>query len=546
MITIIRNFRIYLALVVLAVALGLVAGAPAKVTPGALLSDPTSQGTLEVLCDIRSTTPTDSVACRVTLDGAVQPQDVWPGNSAAYALDPGPHTLLVELVGDQSTFWGPASQQQTMTISTGQTTRVTLSFAKKGYLHVRLSTAGITGDFYVDGALVARQAAGVDLWVMPRISHKIEVKNITDPASVGAYAWRDAYTYTVLNSGQEKTVILKPRQVYVAGVLSLTCQVHYIQPRDQVTCNVAIDGKDAGTIPSDVKSQYSVTSGQHTVTITLTGKDAGKWEASRSQNAKIRVGKTTDLTITLELLPYEYTVTLSGIDDNTRAIFKKGQKLHNASNVFVRLGDCDSANNFLYWIDSTFYDLGDHNALQEAITFFAGSFYHRGLAAHDGFVAESVLNPLWSDPAVCKPGETPLACEYRTQKPSVALIMLRTYNYGDNWQDKYYQDMKTIIEYSLQQGVIPVFSTLPAIPGYLEMNDRIRQLATQYDVPLWDLFVATQPLTFEGIDANAHLTVPPDGLTSFFMDPHLDYGMPRRNLEGLEVLLRLKREVIKK
>ncbi len=78
------------------------------------------------------------------------------------------------------------------------------------------------------------------------------------------------------------------------------------------------------------------------------------------------------------------------------------------------------------------------------------------------------------------------------------------------------------------------------------MNDRIRQLAVQYDVPLWDLFVTTQKLTFEGIDANAHLTVPPDGITSFFMPPHLDYGMPVRNMEGLEVLLRLKKEVIKK
>lgn len=547
MITIIRNARIYLlASLALVVTLGLVAGAPAQVVPGALLSDPAIQGTLEVRCDVRGATPTDGVACRVSLDGAVQPQDTWPGNSAAYALDPGPHTLLVELVGDQAALWSPASQQQVVTISTGRTSRAAPIFVKMGHLHARLSTSGIVGDFYVGGELVALQAEGIDLWVKPRVSHKVEVKNITDPAAAGAYTWRDAYTYTVLSSGQEKTVILRPRQVYVAGVLNLTCQVLYIQPSDDVTCNVAIDGQPVGTIPAGEQGRYTVLAGQRTVTITLTGEDAGKWEAARSQSVRIRLGRTTDLTVVMELPPYQYTATLSGINDNTRAIFKKGQRLGNKSNVFVKVGDCDSANNFLYLIDSDFYDLGEYAALQEAITFFAGAFNHRGLAARDGFVAASVLNPMWSDPTLCKPGETPLACEYRTQKPSVSLIMLRTYHYGENWQDNYYWDMKTVVEYSLKQGIIPVLSTVPPIAGHVEMNDHIRRLADEYDVPLWDLYATTRQLPFDGLDVNAHLTIPPNGLTTFFMDPHLDYGMPRRNLEALEVLYRIKKEVINK
>jgi hypothetical protein len=57
--------------------------------------------------------------------------------------------------------------------------------------------------------------------------------------------------------------------------------------------------------------------------------------------------------------------------------------------------------------------------------------------------------------------------------------------------------------------------------------------------------VTTEKLPSQGIDVNAHLTLPPTGLTTFFMDEHLNYGMPRRNLEGLEVLLRLKKDVIK-
>jgi hypothetical protein len=537
-----RNARIYLlAVLALVATLGLVAGAP-----GLALSDPATQGTLEVVCNIGNTTPTDSVACRVSLDGAVQPQDILPGQAAAYALDVGSHLLQVDLVGDHAAFWGSASQQQTVAILTGQTTRSVQTFAKKGHLRANLSQPGIPGDFFVDGQLVAGQVTSIDLWVTPRVSHKIEVKNITDPATTDAYRWLDASASASLRSGQEKTVTLSTKKAYVKGFLNLDCQVRYIQESDDVSCNVAIDGQNVGIAPAGEPSQYSVLPGQHTVTISLTGLDAAKWEAARSQNVRIRLGKTTNATITLELLPYQYTATLSGINDNTRAIYRRGQQLRNKSNVFVKVGDCDSANNFLYLIDSDFYDLGDYNALQEAVNFFIGAFNHRGLAAHDGYVAASVLDPIWADPAFCNPGETSLACEYRIQKPSVALIMLRTYHYGENWQERYYQDMKTIVEYSLKQGVIPVLSTLPYINGHIEMNERIKLLATQYNVPLWDFFVTTNQLPNQGIDVNAHLTLPPTGLTTFFMDEHLNYGMPRRNLEGLEVLLRIKKEVMKK
>jgi hypothetical protein len=127
--------------------------------------------------------------------------------------------------------------------------------------------------------------------------------------------------------------------------------------------------------------------------------------------------------------------------------------------------------------------------------------------------------------------------------------MLRTFHYGDDWQSKYRQDMQTIVEYSLGKGIVPVLSTLPRIEaaheGLYEMNDIVRQLAAQYDVPLWDLFVTTEQLTNRGTDVNAHLTIPLNGLPTFFVDTNLDYGMTRRNLEALEVLHRLRKEAIK-
>src|SRR5687768_9099621 len=53
-------------------------------------------------------------------------------------------------------------------------------------------------------------------------------------------------------------------------------------------------------------------------------------------------------------------------------------------------------------------------------------FVAHSQAAQTGFNAASVEDALWADPALCEDGETPLVCEYRLYKPSIALIMFGT------------------------------------------------------------------------------------------------------------------------
>ena len=55
-----------------------------------------------------------------------------------------------------------------------------------------LDPAGLVADLYVDGALVAQQSAGLDLYVTPRIVHVVEAKNVTDPMANGLYRYNDA------------------------------------------------------------------------------------------------------------------------------------------------------------------------------------------------------------------------------------------------------------------------------------------------------------------------------------------------------------------
>jgi hypothetical protein len=188
--------------------------------------------------------------------------------------------------------------------------------------------------------------------------------------------------------------------------------------------------------------------------------------------------------------------------------------------------------------------------LQETVVYFGGSFGRDSLAAVGSFNTTKVLDPAHADSARCQPGETPLACEYRQQQPSVALILLGT---GDqhSWQG-FEGRYRQIVEYTLQQGVIPVLITKAddleslentAPPGYI--NSVIRRLSGEYAVPLLDLRQAVDPLPGRGLLPDGfHYNAPGDGQSASFTEGHLDYGFNVRNLSGLQALDTLRRRVM--
>src|SRR5205823_1728525 len=113
--------------------------------------------------------------------------------------------------------------------------------------------------------------------------------------------------------------------------------------------------------------------------------------------------------------------------------------------------------------------------------------------------------------------------------------------------------LRKVVQTSIDMGVIPILSTVPHhIPLlYSEtlVNDLIRQVAKEYQVPLWDLWVTTETLPSYGIDFDGpnanHLNVPPDARTGDTTGDHLLYGKNRRNLEALEILNLLHKTILK-
>jgi hypothetical protein len=241
---------------------------------------------------------------------------------------------------------------------------------------------------------------------------------------------------------------------------------------------------------------------------------------------------------------------ISGISQHARDVFVQGQALGNRAFVFSMVGDSNTDNPaFLAPFDAGNYSLGAYDHLSPTVYYFSGSFSRDSAAAVGGFSTAKVLDPALAD-GRCNGGESPLACEYRLNKPSVALILLGT---GDqhSWQG-FESRYRQIVEYTLGQGIVPVLITkaddlesLENTAPYDYTNNVIRSLAVEYDVPLLDLRLAVAGLPNRGCVADGfHYNTPPDGRSAVFDTSHLQYGFNMRNLTALQVLDALRRYVL--
>jgi len=239
----------------------------------------------------------------------------------------------------------------------------------------------------------------------------------------------------------------------------------------------------------------------------------------------------------------EWPVIPEKISPSTIAIYQKGQELGNNPRAFSKIGDCESTPT---WFMGPFdgkpsdYSLGAYTNLQSVIEAFQGSYGRTSLAAGRGFSSANALTALWADRKVCEANETPLACEVRLNRPSFALIMLGTNDVYH--QDTFEANMHTILDFLIQKGVVPVLATkADNLEGDQAVNATIARLAYEYDIPLWNFWLAVQPLPDHGLQADgSHLT----WAGPYFDDPaRMKAAWPWRNLTGLQVLDKVWRGV---
>jgi LysM repeat protein len=242
---------------------------------------------------------------------------------------------------------------------------------------------------------------------------------------------------------------------------------------------------------------------------------------------------------------------LSGIGEHLIEIYQLGLQLGNRPGVFSKVGDSITVTEaFLTDFGTGHYDLHEHLSLQPALNYFCSSwarthtpFANRSLAAGGGWSSNTVLKPAHADPAICLPGETPLACEYRIVRPSIAIIMLGTNGVMGLPAEDFAQSMRPVIEETLARGIIPLLNTIPPLQrpgmqGKVEAyNAVLRGLADEYRIPLLNYWSALLALPNQGLSADGiHPSEAPAGHNADLSPANLRYGMPLRNLLTLQAL----------
>jgi len=193
------------------------------------------------------------------------------------------------------------------------------------------------------------------------------------------------------------------------------------------------------------------------------------------------------------------------VSDRVMAIYQDGQRLGRDPHSFSVIGDCQSIP-FVFMGPYGREELAPDPAesqLWYAINWFDGSFKRWAVTSRGGFTAASILSPFQADPEECKPGETPLSCEFRLNNPAYALVTLETW-LDPETVDRYEVYLRQILDQLIENGTVPILLT-KADASELRgkehiINPVIVNLAYEYQLPVVNFWRAAQYLDNAGID----------------------------------------------
>ncbi|MBZ0303900.1 MAG: SH3 domain-containing protein [Anaerolineae bacterium] len=230
-------------------------------------------------------------------------------------------------------------------------------------------------------------------------------------------------------------------------------------------------------------------------------------------------------------------------------IYRQGIQSGNNAAAFSKVGDSITANQpFLASFASGSYELGSYDYLQPTIDHYRSSWGRTSMAASSAFNAAAVLSSIWADPGACAPNESPLDCEYRLNRPTIAIIMLGSVDMQLYSAEEYESYMNTIVQDTLNHGVIPILTTFPNRQDFhwnesVVFNDIIRRIASREQMPLIELRDPALALPDQGVGPDKfHLSQKDSGRLVFDQDER-QWGLSLRDLLTLQMLDTIRRSV---
>jgi hypothetical protein len=239
---------------------------------------------------------------------------------------------------------------------------------------------------------------------------------------------------------------------------------------------------------------------------------------------------------------------ISPISDAMRAVYRRGRDLGSRPDVVTKVGDSLSADPlYLTVMSQEEVVLGPYDYLYDTLTYFRDSMALANVAAQIGLTSYVVFDPMWANADLCRAGESPLACDYRRKQPSIALIMFGANDVRHIDAESFAENMREIVEFTLDRGIIPVLSTFSYSPDAeywwlsVAFNQAIIDLAAEYEVPLINLWAAARPLDNYGLDIDlTHMSHSGFSYLKYDTGHESWYGVSLRNLLSLVMLDELR------
>lgn len=236
------------------------------------------------------------------------------------------------------------------------------------------------------------------------------------------------------------------------------------------------------------------------------------------------------------------------ISDAMRMVYALGQSLGNHSNAITKIGDSLSVSSiYLTPMWRTDHKLGAYDYLADTIAYFGESTRHQSVASRIGLNTSSIFDPMWADQAMCNADESPLMCEYRISRPSIAFIMFGPNDVVSNMTvEEYSEQMRLMVEISLDVGIIPVLSTFSVHPESrwwdksMAFNLALVDIAADYEVPIMNLWSAARVLPNYGLAGdNIHMMHGTYEYFNFTTGHEASVGISLQNLVSLTTLYEL-------
>ena len=172
------------------------------------------------------------------------------------------------------------------------------------------------------------------------------------------------------------------------------------------------------------------------------------------------------------------------------------------AHTFSKVGDCQMvAGIFLAGYTNGIYDVPD--GMSETVQWFGASMSEDNITAVNGYGINTVLDPSFGLPAghtQCLENETPLDCELRTRRPIVVMIGMGT-NWIPNGEQSFERYLRQVVDKVLATGALPILATkADNVEGNWKLNEVIAKVASEYDLPLVNVWLSVQGLPNHGLE----------------------------------------------